>query len=401
MLYSVLGGISKPIFISALFTKILAGLLYGLIYTYYYEQAGDSFYIFNNSVKLTQILYESFYKYFDYLFLHEYTIQDSPWIGGYTMPRAFMMVKLTSVLNIFTGSNYWINGMWLSFYSFFGFYYFVVTLIKLYPNLKISIIISFLFYPSVIFWSSGLTKEAVVMPGLLITLAYFVDFNLKSLKYLPMVVAVLILSLYIKFYYGAILMPFLGFYLLLKKFGTKITAVLIVFIFLLISVCIYFYVDFFESKFLPYILYSHNPNYGNIGIRNIDSLMLIRYNSLTTDIFSFIINLPKAVVYMSYAPIVGLNNNVIQTIETISNTFLLLLTLITFQNLVLNRNHPINFLTILLLGYIFILGVFLAFCAPNLGTLARYKIGYQPFFILLLLVGSGIDRISSRKNLNN
>lgn len=394
-IYRAFPVINKYIYLLALIAKLIAGVIYGLIYTYYYEQAGDSFYIFKNSVRLASLADDSWIKYLEYLLWHEYTSEDAIWIDGYSMPRVFAFIKLTSVVNLLGGNNYWITSIWFSFFSFFGFYYFASRLIVSYPKFKIAILTSFLFYPSVLFWSSGLSKEAIVMPALLIPVGYLMNLNRKNYIYLPIIVFLAWLSFTIKFYYTFALFPFLSLYLIQKKFGIKPVIAICGLALIVSLVAMYLKGSMLVEKLLSYILYSHDPIYGNIGTRSIDTLMVIRYHSLTTNFITFLYNIPKAMFSMLYTPIIGESRTIVQLFDALSNTFLLLLSLLTFQNLILVKKFKIGIEGLLILSYVLFLGISMAFCAPNLGTLARYKIGYQPFMILILMIGSRIDNILS------
>jgi hypothetical protein len=42
-----------------------------------------------------------------------------------------------------------------------------------------------------------------------------------------------------------------------------------------------------------------------------------------------------------------------------------------------------------LMTYIFFLCIFIGLSTPNFGTLSRYRVGYEPYFVLLILAGSG------------
>jgi hypothetical protein len=78
-----------------------------------------------------------------------------------TQPRALVMAKAVSLLHLTTGSNYWLSGAWLSLFSFWGFWRLADLLTLVLPEHGNRAAVSFLFFPSVVFWTSGVLKETL------------------------------------------------------------------------------------------------------------------------------------------------------------------------------------------------------------------------------------------------
>src|SRR5690606_38974782 len=88
-------------------------------------------------------------------------------------PRAIFMTKFVSVVNLFTANNYWVTSLYFSFVSFLGSWFLVRTIIRIAPAASLAAAIAFLFFPTVVVWSSGIIKESLAMPCLFF-LAQFV-----------------------------------------------------------------------------------------------------------------------------------------------------------------------------------------------------------------------------------
>jgi hypothetical protein len=99
---------------------------------------------------------------------------------------------------------------------------------------------------------------------------------------------------------------------------------------------------------------------------------------------SFLINLPIATVFGLFRPLIFEAANFFQAVIGFENLLVLLLLIsgIWRSGFRIERRDPLLLITFL---YIVTLDIMLAFSAPNFGTLSRYKVGYWPFFVLLVL----------------
>src|SRR5271163_3270571 len=97
------------LFWPALLVKLMAGIGLGLTYSYYYT-AGDTFTLFDQAKEQTHLFLRDASAYFRFLW------QDGQeeWKGA---ARSAFLVKIISLVTIFTAGNYWITSLWFSFIS--------------------------------------------------------------------------------------------------------------------------------------------------------------------------------------------------------------------------------------------------------------------------------------------
>jgi hypothetical protein len=111
---------------------------------------------------------------------------------------------------------------------------------------------------------------------------------------------------------------------------------------------------------------------------------------------SFALNTPLALIYGLFRPMIFEGTKVFQVIVGIENAIILILVLLGFgrykKGIALS-----NPLLISASMYILLLTVMLAFSTPNLGTLSRYKVGYWPFFVMLVLMLHQANPISMQR----
>jgi hypothetical protein len=142
----------------ALILKLAAGILVGIIYSRYYTQS-DTFFFFNQAVDGASKVDDGLTKYFNFLFSSS---------GGYYLgeDRMNFLIKVTSIFCLLTFNNYWIISLYFSLFSFLSAWWLTKLISNYIPGMAISACIAFLFFPSCIFWSSGIMKESLAMTAL-------------------------------------------------------------------------------------------------------------------------------------------------------------------------------------------------------------------------------------------
>src|SRR5690606_10878610 len=128
---------------------------------------------------------------------------------NYTMPRALFLSKTASVFSLLTNHNYWMISIYFSFLSFLGSWFLISVLRKIYSDISAPVV-AFLFFPSIVFWTSGLIKESLAMACLFFLTAVF----LKLYQYIRLswwqwvLIPFSLWMLWnLKYYYLAIFLP--------------------------------------------------------------------------------------------------------------------------------------------------------------------------------------------------
>ena len=111
----------------------------------------------------------------------------------------------------------------------------------------------------------------------------------------------------------------------------------------------------------------------------------IHYRDLSPSLNSVLLNVPQALVSGIFRPFVWEAHNVTSMAAGVENLILLILTLMAIPSMPKLFSSPNRILVLAILTYILILATFLALSTPNLGTLSRYKVGFLPFLVYLLI----------------
>jgi hypothetical protein len=161
----------KRIFWPALAARLVAGVCLGLLYTYYFP-VGDTFAYFSDASRVADLARKDLSSYLELLFLNRHVETLSL---TFQEPRALFLTKVTRVFNILTGDNYWASALYFSFISFLGAWYLVQTIATYILSVKWATVIAFLFFPSIVFWTSGLLKESLAMGAMFFLAALFLN----------------------------------------------------------------------------------------------------------------------------------------------------------------------------------------------------------------------------------
>ena len=371
--------------------KALGGIALGLIYMYYYQIPADTFLFFEDSKKLTGLARTDFLSYVRFLFL------DDPshplWTEiVFQQSRALFIVKITSLFGLVTLDNYWITSLYFSVLSFIGAWRLTASIAQYFPSAKTAAVVAFLFFPSVVFWSSGLIKESIAMAALFFLSAAvvrtWVEKELPLWEWLLVIFSAWI-EWRLKYYYLAVFLPVASAALITQRLshrwhlrGMAIKALLwcATFIFPLIIISS-LRPNFYPARILAVIV-SNNREFSAMS----DAEDVIEYPSLEPTLSSVVANIPRAVVSGIFRPFPWEAHTLFQWVIALENLILLLLCITSVVNVTQLVKSRQRLLLCSILLYAGVLCVFLALSTPNFGTLSRYRISFLPFLLLLISI---------------
>lgn len=378
------------IFWPALFLKCVAGICLGLVYTYYYS-VGDTFTYFYDGMNLAQVARTNVGSYLSFLWSGDETFPIASELV-YKQPRAMFLSKVTSIFCLLTTDNYWISSLYFSFICFITAWLLVKKLAVFNKSVVDAAVISFLFFPSVVFWSSGIIKESLALASLFYLAFIFLKVWTKdSLKLAHWLLVLLFIWLLwnLKYYYLAIFLPvvittlalrFILSRIAIRSAGVKAMLWMFIFIIPLVMVSI-LHPNFYPERFMTVVVSSYNE------FRSIsDPHDLIHYKSLEATPLSLLQNMPFALFSGLFRPFLTEANNVLQYFIALENLVVLTLTLSALRNtwkFIYNKHRLLLFS---ILVYSVLLCIFLALSTPNFGTLSRYRVGFLPFLVLLITI---------------
>ncbi|MEO1049794.1 MAG: hypothetical protein AAFX87_04195 [Bacteroidota bacterium] len=393
----------KPFFIPAIALKIACGIAVGFLYSFYYT-LGDTLTFFSDASVLYEVAFEKPMVYLKVLFnTNEGTELVLAQLQSYSQPRAFFMVKLLSVVNLLSGNNYWLSSVYFSLISFFGVWHLTNRLVDIFPKTKLAAIVSFLFLPSFVFWSSGILKESIAVMAITLVVSIWLPFIAKGDK--PKITEILgaILLLYllwvIKYYYAAVLaitLPMLIFWASIKGVSSKRRTILVAASLVtgLITIALLGYLrPNLDLNQLPEVI---SENYSAYVEKSAPD-DFIRYEGLDGTWSGILFNMPKALLSGLFRPVIWEATDILKVMAAVENLVILIFSFVALSQLPRLRRNRLLPVIISCIFFVGILATFLALSVPNFGTLSRFRSGYICFFAFLILANNPLFLILEKK----
>lgn len=383
----------RKFFWPALLIKLTAGIALGLLYTYYYTVA-DTFVYLEDGSRIAGLARTDWQEYIRFLWSGDGSFAFSEQLQ-FQQSRALFLSKITSVACLFSAGNYWVISFYFSFVSFCGSWFLFRIIARLFPSLKDAAALAILFFPSVVFWSSGVIKESLAMAALYYTVGLFLKIwarekiNVVQWLLLPVLLWVF---WNLKYYYMAVLMPVLLTALVVRFFILPRTAFKSAVLEFLIWIVVFLMPLFIVSKVHPNF---YPEQFLEVIALNYDAFAelskpgdAILYEGLRAEVSSVLWHAPKALFSGLFRPFIWEAQNIFQLAAALENAVLLVLLVTSVPHWRNAVRSPQRILVFSGIVYITLLCVFLALSTPNFGTLVRYKVGFLPFFVLLTAAGN-------------
>ena len=379
----------------AFLAKVVCGFLVYLIYAYYYGNRieADTFKYFDDSYYLYEALYSKpvdFFKmlfgincdgtYFDQL----YYDKMNNWYRAYENSLYNdnrLIIRVNAVLRIFSFGNYHVHSIILNFIAFIG----SVGMARFflhYVQSKWKVYVAVFFIPSVIFWSSGILKESLLLfaMGLFCYFIYRLVIHKNWINLLLLIIPFLLLVL-LKFYVFVAFFPaILGWYFS-ETTQLKWRAYPLLFGVLTLVAVVLGYLN--PSYNFIHILVRKQHDFINMSIAfHVNSAIQMDY--LSEDIFSVLKAVPFGIINSLSRPWPLEIKNALFVPAMLENLILLVLLVVAVLQKVKNPVRSVNFIAFCFLFTFFLYSI-IGISTPILGALVRYKIPAMPFLVIAIL----------------
>ena len=367
----------QKIYWPLLILKLIAGILLGLLYHYYYG-GGDTIAYFEKATELAQLPWSDFWV----------TITSQP-ISSQPV-RAIYFERMVGAVLFITQANYWIASLYFSFLSFLGALYFVIQVAKFRASHLTSAVLTFLVFPSVVFWSSGIMKESMAFAGLMVLAALYLKIINEQFKWVDvagLLVSAFVLGL-LKSYILIVAIPV--FLLLIQDYyfknyyenplgtGTRLAVIGVV-----VLPASYFIFSFLFPNFHWNNLFNDiEISRQNIYQNSYRSLNVYSFTEL--GVFTPVVNFFHYLFSGIFRPQLFESWEFPVWLAAVEN--FVIMTLVGWK--VYTIRLKLNLVTLegfMVFAYILFLAWMLAYSLPNLGTISRMKVYYMPFFMFVVM----------------
>ncbi|MGC3948027.1 MAG: hypothetical protein QM762_26550 [Chryseolinea sp.] len=382
---------AKVVFWPALLMKLGAGICLGVIYLYYYQGEGDTLVYFSDASTIADLARRDLSSYLT--FLWNSSVQLPLYSDVAVQPRTLFMLKLASVFTLLSHNNYWITAIYFSFVSFVSAWYLTTQIERTIPSAYWPSVAGFLFFPSAVFWSSGLIKESLAMAGIFFLAGCFLrawfSCRLRVWEWILIPISAWVVWS-LKYYFLGVFLPVATASLVVHKLyqrGLSLRALPVkILVWMIIMIGPLTALSWLHPNFNPPVLMAVIVDSYRVFHEVSNPEDLIYYHNLQPDPFSLLIHSPRAVFAGIFRPLPWEANTDLQTLASLENILLLVLAIGASLNLRAWWRSNYRLLITSVIVFAVALAAFLALSSPNFGTLSRYKVGFLSFLVTILLI---------------
>jgi hypothetical protein len=261
-----------------------------------------------------------------------------------------------------------------------------------FPEGRWSGLVSFLFVPTFIFWSSGIIKESLSVAALMYLTGFTIAlvFKEKSKLWEWVLAAIAVLFLWkLKYYWAALFIPAAFTTVLLIRLIIPVLPTRSKVFETLLWISVFglivlggsnIHPNFYLSRFLNVVVENHNAYV--VASQNGP---VVHFYNLEASWGSILLNSPWALFSGLFRPAIVESVSFFQIVVALENLLLMALFVFNLRYISSLWNSKHRLLIISVGIYICLLAIFLTLSTPNFGTLSRYRVGFLPFFFFLLL----------------
>jgi hypothetical protein len=314
---------------------------------------------------------------------------------GYS--NTFFFIKLLSAFHWLSGGSFVVKALYLAVAAFVTCWTLARVLSQLFPGTRGAAVVSLLLWPTALYWSSGITKESLLLAGSAALLAgalmllYGRPTSPARLGWALYALFGAWLSFKMRFFFGGALLAFLlglamvraGEVLLGGPLRRRRWQALLFALTLLSGTWVASEVSpvFRFNKFASQL----TRTYAGLRQKSLGRPH-VALPDLAPTAEGILVSTPKAVASTLFRPFAWEGDSVFYGLAALENLGLLLILLPAGWDWLHRRRAPLPFaLALALLGYCLAMAALVGLSTPNLGTLSRYRAPWLPLLVYLLV----------------
>lgn len=391
--------------------KLLGGLAFALVYTYYYEYGGDTRSYWQDSSLVAQSIFDGFSIYWEVL-NHRLEGTSSRALDyilrmAFHDPREYYVVNFVSIFNLLGFGSYFAITLLMALFTYWGVWLFFLLMVQKFPKLEKQMAFAVLFIPSVVFWGSGISKDSLILCGVGLMLYHVnrvASGRFWQIKSLLIIAASAYFMLVVKAYVLISLVPAIALwrtlYLRDRIKNSVIRAISLPVVGVLASFAMVYSLDFLAKYNSTYSLdsfvgtaqsmqgwhYVEGANTADTHGRG-SSYTLGEYDASSWQ--GMLRIFPSAVNVTYFRPYFWEVNGLSMMAQAIESFLFLafaLLTVLKVGPLKVYRYISNDSFLLMCVVFAVFFGFAVGFSSYNFGALSRYKIPAVPFFIAALFI---------------
>lgn len=399
---------NNRIYYMAFFLRIIGTFLFAILYQYYYGY-GDSLMYFNEARILHQHIMENPSN-IHYLFssIEEYRKLYDPSINS-TIPEFYnantlLTIRITTVFTFLSGNTYLTTSVFFALASFTGVWSIFSIFIFIAPKLKSQFAWGILFFPTLIFWSSGIMKDSLCITALgwmfYCLHKYFIQKTRKFIYLITIILSGMILFIIKSYILYAVIIAIASVIVfnLLSRLKPLILRIAVIIVILLTAISIFSTNNSislaFENINVDMMIQEISQMQNNYESNAIADDGNFKIGEINPTLGGLLEKLPLAITTVLYRPFLWECKKFIMFLSGMENIIMVLLSIYVIMKTGLKTFRIIHdkYMIQFCLLFTIVLAAIIGFTTFNFGTMLRYKTPLLPFYsgflILLYYYGS-------------
>jgi hypothetical protein len=410
--YFKTAGFSSKSLQIAFLLKVVSGIVIFLLYTYYYpiRKDADTFKYFDDS----KYMYEAFWtKPIDFIkmlfgincdgeyFKINYYDKMNNWYRSYEnglLNDNRLVIRINAVFRIVSFGNYHVHSLFLNFLAFIGSFS-LARLFLEYSRSKWKTYLVVFLIPSLVFWSSGILKEAILLFGLGLFGWNFhkLMFDKWEWKRIPILLFLLAILLVMKLYVFVAFVPaVLAWWVSINTNRTILVHFSMIAVGLLFGYLLAWVIP--DLDFLKIIADKQRDFINLSKAFNVNSAIDMSY--LEPNLWSFIKATPNALINTFTRPWPTEIKGILFVPPLMENLFIICILVLSvfFRKKVGTREWKF---VVFCLTFSIILFLIIGLTTPIIGAIVRYKIPAIPFLMIAALMFFDSQKLPNSISQNN
>jgi hypothetical protein len=398
--------ISKKVMSFLFLAKVLAGIALALIYTYYYgdKLTGDIHKYYQDGTMIFNALFENPVEYlkivtgigYDDNQIYKSLEETTYWYKSFNYELYNdnrTVIRFNAIISLFSFGSFYVHTVFMAFLSFIGFAAILKIFIPIFRDKKTLLLISIFLLPSVIFWSSSILKEGVLMFGFGLLFYSFIKMVREKLS--VKIVILFLFSLFIllisKFYVLVAATPGLLFLLLIYKSKNRFLILKFLAVHLLLVLIAANTYRFSKYDFINIVHLKQQDFLNSVeATKNVGSTLAIP--EFEPSLIGILKAAPHAFVNTYFRPHIFESYSVIVLLAALENLLIVLMTVLCF--IFPSRKIPDKPLFLFSISFVIMIFVLSGLTTPVMGALVRYKIPALPFLFIIFITLIDTNRIT-------
>lgn len=401
-------GISVKVLSIVFIIKILAGLGMFFLYTFYYTDraTADIFKYFDDSKIMYDALWDKPRDFFRMIFsigndspyFDQYYHQMNNWYRQYESNiynDSHTIIRINALIRLFSFGYFNVHTVFMCFISLVGLVALYRFFVPYLQNKKRLLFFAVFLIPSVVFWGSGVLKEAILIFGIGMMLHTTSQLLYKKQIFLNGILLLfsLILLMYIKYYIFMIIIPLTIVYVWCRLTSDKFVILKYT---LMTVVCIIAGLNihhvFPELNMLNILAMKQNDFVGLAQATNSGSLISVEL--LQPTVADILVHTPGSFYNTLVRPYIFEADSLIILFAGIENLFIILIIIICL----IFSSGKITNKSVFVFCFLFFSALYIltGLTTPVFGAMVRYKIPAMPFLMIFLFMLLDSSKISKK-----